>query len=189
MVPYNISASASGRSMLEAGALPVRDLAALAVREGRRPKPVYGTHKWFARRLGSAFRALLVASALPEGGDFWTAFERGVDLTGTTVLDPFVGGGTSVIEAQRLGMTCIGTDVDAVAVAITSFQSRLASLPDLEAVLEDLAREVGEEVQCPSSNALRQARRLPSGGSGSSELEVMRPAADAASGVVGWSVA
>src|SRR3954468_8111854 len=42
---------------------------------------------------------------------------------------------------------------------------------------------------CPSSNALRQAGRRPSGDSGSSELEVMRPAADAASGVVGWSVA
>lgn len=39
---------------------------------------------------------------------------------------------------------------------------------------------------CPSSNALRQARRLADGGSGSSGLEAMRPAAGAASGAVGW---
>lgn len=133
--------------MLEAGTLPVRELASLAAREGRRPKPIYGAHKWFARRLGTAFRALLVASALPEDGDFWSAFEGGLDLSGTTMLDPFVGGGTSVAEASRLGMTCLGTDVDPVAVAITSFQSRLASLPPLGDALACLREEVGAEVR------------------------------------------
>jgi hypothetical protein len=38
-------------------------------------------------------------------------------------------------------------------------------------------------------DASRQARRFPGGGSGSSELEVMQPATDAASDVVGWFVA
>lgn len=131
-------------SMLEAAALPVHELVDLAVREGRRPRPVYGSHKWFARRLGSAFRALLTASALPANGDFWAAFEKGVDLTGTTVLDPFVGGGTSIIEAQRLGADVVGTDVDPVAVAITSFQARLHELPSLEDVTRELADSVGQ---------------------------------------------
>ena len=40
---------------------------------------------------------------------------------------------------------------------------------------------------CPSSDDLRLLRRLRNGGSGSSEFEVMRPAADAASVSVGWS--
>lgn len=133
-------------SLLTMGTLPVRELATLAVREGRRPKPVYGTHKWFARRLGSAFRGLLVAAATPAGGDFWGAYEGGVDLAGTTLLDPFVGGGTSVIEAQRLGLTCHGTDVDPVAVAITSFQSRLQALPDLAPALRKLVQSVGKEL-------------------------------------------
>lgn len=136
----------SPATILEAGSLPVRDLAGLAVREGRRPKPVYGAHKWFARRLGTAFRALLIGASVPNGTDFWEAFERGVDLTGRTMLDPFVGGGTSVIEAQRLGMACLGVDVDPVAVAITSFQSRLAALPDLDGTLAKFRREVASVV-------------------------------------------
>jgi hypothetical protein len=73
--------------MLEAGDIPVQDLALIAIREGRHPRPVYGSHKWFARRLGSSFRALLVASELPVDGDFWLAYENGVDLTGRTALD------------------------------------------------------------------------------------------------------
>lgn len=133
-------------SMLEAGTLPVAALARLAVREGRRPRPVYGSHKWFARRLGSTFRALLVAAATEEGGDFWRGFEQGVDLGGKVVLDPFVGGGTSIIEGQRLGATCIGTDVDPVAVAVTRFQSRLQVLPDLDDALSSLRTAVAERL-------------------------------------------
>ena len=51
--------------LLDAGLLPAEELAVLASREGRRPRPIYGAHRWFARRFGSAFRALLMAAALP----------------------------------------------------------------------------------------------------------------------------
>jgi hypothetical protein len=51
---------------LDAGQLPVEDLAVLASREGRRPRPIYGAHRWFARRFGSAFRALLTAAEEAE---------------------------------------------------------------------------------------------------------------------------
>lgn len=131
--------------MLDAGSLPVEELARIAAREGRRPRPIYGAHRWFARRFGSAFRALLTAAALPEEGDFWTAYYEGVDRywRGRTVLDPFVGGGTSVVEARRLGAEVTGVDVDAVACAITRFETQAALHPDLEPALEMLAREVG----------------------------------------------
>ncbi|WP_273846399.1 hypothetical protein [Rubrobacter calidifluminis] len=133
-----------GPSMLDAGTLPVEDLAQIAAREGRRPRPVYGAHRWFARRFGSAFRALLVAAALPEDGDFWGAYYEGADLwRGGVVLDPFVGGGTSVLEARRLGAEVVGVDVDAVACAITRFETRAAEAPDLGEALESLKREVG----------------------------------------------
>ncbi len=80
-------------SLLDAGLLPVEDLAVLASREGRRPRPIYGAHRWFARRFGSAFRTLLTAAALPEGADFWTTYYEGTDYWhGKIVLDPFVGG-------------------------------------------------------------------------------------------------
>lgn len=127
--------------------MPVEDLALLASREGRRPRPIYGAHRWFARRFGSAFRALLTAAALPEGADFWSAYYEGTNYwRGKTVLDPFVGGGTSVVEASRLGADVIGADVDTVACAITRFETRAAGTPNLWPALDRLKEEVGEEL-------------------------------------------
>jgi adenine-specific DNA methylase len=133
-------------SLLDAGGIPVAELARLAEREGRRPSAIYQAHKWFARRFSSAFRALLVAARLPAEGDFWQAYYRGVDYRGLTVLDPFVGGGTSVVEASLLGANTVGIDVDAVACAITSFEIRAAATPDLESDLRRLEASAGRHL-------------------------------------------
>jgi putative DNA methylase len=134
------------QSLLDAGGIPVAELARLAEREGRRPSPIYQAHKWFARRFSSAFRALLVAARLPAAGDFWQAYYEGVDYCGLTVLDPFVGGGTSVVEASLLGADTVGIDVDAVACAITNFEIRAADIPDLGGDLRRLQDGVGERL-------------------------------------------
>jgi len=139
--PKNRSAS-----LLDAGGIPVAELARLAEREGRRPSPIYQAHKWFARRFSSAFRALLVGARLPADGDFWQAYYEGVDYRGLTVLDPFVGGGTSVVEASLLGADTVGIDVDAVACAITNFEIRAADTPDLERDLRRLEEGAGERL-------------------------------------------
>src|SRR5579859_473301 len=133
----------SGSTLLDHASLPVEDLARLAMREAIRPRPIYQAHRWFARRFGSAFRALLTAAALAPGQDFWDAYYAGVNWRGRTVLDPFVGGGTSMVEATRLGATVIGGDVDAVACAITRFETRARELPDLSPTLSELKRTVG----------------------------------------------
>jgi hypothetical protein len=41
-------------NLLEREALPYRHLTQFALREGRRPRPIYQVHKWFVRRLGCA---------------------------------------------------------------------------------------------------------------------------------------
>jgi len=135
--------AAAGRTCLEAGALPIEELAVLARREGLRPRPIYGAHRWFARRLGTAFRALLTAAVLPAGAPFWPAYYGGPSWRGKTVLDPFVGGGTAVVEAQRLGAQVIGVDVDPVACAITRFELGAAAVPDLAPALRRLQATVG----------------------------------------------
>jgi putative DNA methylase len=144
--PKNSRRLQRGLTLLDKGDLPVLDIARIARREGRRPRPVYQTHKWFARRFGSVFRSLLVAAVSPADCSFWEAYEGRADLTGMRILDPFVGGGTSLIEAQRLGAECFGIDVDPVAVAITGFQSRLTNLPDLKASLAFLQERVGKQI-------------------------------------------
>jgi len=130
-------------SRLENGRLPVEELALLATRESRRPRPIYHAHRWFGRRLGTTFRALLTAAAIPTSADFWTAYYDGVSWAGRTVLDPFVGGGTTLVEAQRLGARVVGADVDPVACAITSFELRAGNVPDLDQAVEALKAKVG----------------------------------------------
>lgn len=134
------------QSLIVSGDLPIESLADLAMREGRRPRPIYQTHKWFARRFGSAFRGLLVAAAIKPNEDFWEAYFGGTSLEGLHIGDPFVGGGTAIAEAQRLGGHCYASDVDPVAVSITRFQSRLGAVPPLEAELERLKTTVGKEL-------------------------------------------
>ena len=73
-------------------------------------RPIIGVHKWFARRPGTLFRGLMLAefgeSRLEE------AFFRSNDFPGLCIADPFMGGGTPLIEANRLGCNVQGVDVN-----------------------------------------------------------------------------
>ena len=114
----------SERTLLEAGQIPIEQLAELALREGQRTNPLYRVHRWFARRLGSQFRAILTGLAL--GGEdadrFWETYLDTIPLRGAIVLDPFVGGGTSLVEARRCHARVIGYDIEPVATLITRFE-------------------------------------------------------------------
>lgn len=134
-------------TLIDAGDLPVEALAVLALREARRPSPIYGAHRWFARRQGTAMRALLVASKSRTAEEFWAGYEGAADLRGSSVLDPFMGGGTSLVEAARLGASVHGVDIDSVACAVTSFQLRAAGTPDLRGALHDLGASVGARLR------------------------------------------
>lgn len=132
------------QNLLEAGALPYGDLVRFATREGRRPRPIYQIHKWFARRLGCSFRAVLVGAVSEPTADFWKAYYETGNLQGLTILDPFVGGGTSVVEAARLGASAIGVDVDPIACAVTTAELTAAKLEELLPTLRALQERVGK---------------------------------------------
>lgn len=133
--------------LLETEPLPIQDLAHFAKREGRRPRAIYGGHKWFARRLGSVFRALLVGATSEPDANFWEMYYGDADLRDMVVLDPFVGGGTSAVEALRLGATVHAVDVDPVACAVSGFEARAGEMPDLTDALDELRHTVGEEIR------------------------------------------
>lgn len=61
-------------TLLESGKVPIAEIAELALREGQCTNPIYRVHRWFARRLGSQFRAILAGlSPKPEEADrFWS---------------------------------------------------------------------------------------------------------------------
>lgn len=111
-------------TLLESIGIPISEIARLALREGQCTNPLYRVHRWFARRLGSQFRAILTGLVLEphEADRFWDVYLGGVPLEGAIVLDPFVGGGTSLVEAGRCGASVIGYDIDPVATFITRFE-------------------------------------------------------------------
>jgi hypothetical protein len=76
-------------------------------------RPIIAVHKWFARRPGSLFRAL----ALAEFGDAPLAdlYFTGNDFPHRKVADPFMGGGTPLIEANRIGCDVTGFDINPMA--------------------------------------------------------------------------
>ncbi len=78
-------------------------------------RPIYHVHKWWAQRLGSVFRAAILGAACPKGSSIIDLFYEPVRLPGVVVFDPFMGSGTTVGEAQKLGCTVIGRDINAVA--------------------------------------------------------------------------
>ena len=85
-------------------------------------------HKWWARRCGSTFRAIL-KQFVPniERRDYYAPG----GLEGKIVLDPMMGGGTTLHEAIRLGANVIGADIDPIPIAQARASLMQAPLGDL----------------------------------------------------------
>lgn len=78
-------------------------------------RPASHTHKWWAQRLGTVFRSVLVAAYSKNSDEVLHRLSNGFDLRGIRVLDPFAGSGTTLVEAQKLGASCTGVDINPVA--------------------------------------------------------------------------
>lgn len=91
-------------------------IAALALREKQiqqNYRPIIAVHKWFARRPGTLFRGLLLAEFGAEPVE--RLYYQANRFTGKTVADPFMGGGTPLLEANRLGCNVVGADINPMA--------------------------------------------------------------------------
>jgi adenine-specific DNA methylase len=73
-------------------------------------RPIIAVHKWFARRPGTLFRALVLAEFTDRRLD--ETFFVGHDFKDKVVADPFMGGGIPLIEANRVGCDVIGFDIN-----------------------------------------------------------------------------
>jgi putative DNA methylase len=91
-------------------------VAALALREKQvqqNYRPVISVHKWFARRPGALFRALILSefSGRPVSENYYQSHH----LPDLCVFDPFMGGGTTMMEANRVGCSVVGADINPMA--------------------------------------------------------------------------
>lgn len=139
-----------GKRLIESDAFPLEFVSKLAEVESWRKevhRPIYHIHKWWAKRLGSVFRAILLGSALPESEKLEEVFYRKHDFRGQTVFDPFMGSGTTVGEAHKLGFTALGRDINPV--ACESVRVALGQL-DRDSLLQAFAKlsaGVGERIR------------------------------------------
>jgi putative DNA methylase len=131
-----------GRPTLLEADLPVRELSLLAAADRRSMDPVYGVHRWWARRPPAIMRGIVLAAALSADApidEFWSAFaSTDAALAGLRVHDPFAGGGSTLVEAARLGAAVSGGDVDPLAVEIVQHELSPAPAEDVRAVGEQL---------------------------------------------------
>jgi putative DNA methylase len=84
--------------------------------------PVYKMHRYFARRPWSVFRSLIEHYSNP----------------GSIILDPFCGGGVTVVEGLRLGRKVIGVDINPLATFITKMELIDVDLNELKAAFKQV---------------------------------------------------
>ncbi|MFX0062153.1 MAG: DNA methyltransferase [Candidatus Hermodarchaeota archaeon] len=107
---------------------PVKAASFLAFLETRNRlayRPIFSIHKYWARRVGGIFRLMALTTFLKEAKDILKLKERGIDeisayfqrhdFSSKIVLDPFMGGGTTLIELLRLNAKVIGYDSNPIA--------------------------------------------------------------------------
>jgi putative DNA methylase len=115
------AAAAPAITLLERS-FPFRELSMLVEADRRGRDPSYGLHRWWARRPPALVRGILLAAFAPASqslATFWHHFGNSApQLTGFRVHDPFLGGGSTLLEAARLGAAASGTDVDPLACMI-----------------------------------------------------------------------
>lgn len=127
----------------------VQFIAQLALREKQSQqnyRPIIGVHKWFARRPGTLFRGLLLAEY--QRAPIRDAFYASNDLAGRVIADPFMGGGTPLLEANRVGCDIVGYDINPMSYWIVKQEIEHVDLnayrPAATRLIASLCNAVGE---------------------------------------------
>ncbi len=116
---------------------PIVPINALSALEGNAGKPIYQMSKWWARRHGCVFRAMMIAAAMeapthktePDGPSspdeseahkavwdvYYANHQKAGNFKNLKVLDCFMGGGVTLVEGSRLGFQVTGVDLNPVA--------------------------------------------------------------------------
>ncbi len=109
-------------------------------------RPLSHIHKWWAQRLGSVFRAIVLGALAPKGANVMDLFYSQARFPNATVFDPFMGSGTTIIEALKLGARVIGCDINPVAFFLVrnavARHDRSEVMSTFEAIEQDVASKV-----------------------------------------------
>ncbi len=96
-------------------------------------------HKWWARRCGSTFRTILKSlNSDNVARDYYNAG----GLEGKIILDPMMGGGTTLHEAIRMKANVIGADLDPIPVLQARATLTDVPLDELETAFASLFEKI-----------------------------------------------
>ena len=130
--------------------IPINQIAAI---EGNAGKPIYQMSKWWARRRSSVFRSLLLSAAMKAPEDeskaakaVWDVYYANHQKRGAfrhlNVVEPFMGGGTTIVEGSRLGMQMFGCDLNPVAWFVVRNEMAQVDIEEVKRLLADVEAEV-----------------------------------------------
>lgn len=129
---------------------PLVEISQIAEQESWRKeinRPIYHIHKWWATRLGSVFRGIALAALSKPGTDIWKQFYEKHDFAGKVVLDPFMGSGTTLGEAVKLGAKAVGSDINPVSTFLVRQAFTPASEGQLRTAFEALEQDTAPEIR------------------------------------------
>lgn len=110
-------------------------------------RPNYHIHKWWAQRLGSVFRAIVLGANSPEKSDIWKNFYQKHDSNGKVILDPFMGSGTTLGEALKLGYKAVGCDINPISTFIVKQSLKKVSIREIYETFNQIEKEIKSEIQ------------------------------------------
>lgn len=129
---------------------PVVEISQLAKRESYRKeifRPIYHIHKWWANRLGSVFRGIVLGAISGSDIDIWKEFYKKHDLQDIRVLDPFMGSGTTLGEAAKLGAKPVGCDINPISTFAVRQALTNVDIDELSHTFHELENEVKPEIE------------------------------------------
>jgi adenine-specific DNA methylase len=92
--------------------------------------------------------SLLERVDMADPESLWELYPKDVRVEDKKILDPFMGGGTSLVEASRFGAEVVGNDLNPVAWFVTKkeLEAGQTDVEDLEAAFEQVKADVADEI-------------------------------------------
>jgi putative DNA methylase len=136
---------------------PFVEISEIAERESWRKdvyQPVYYIHKWWARRLSCVFRAIVLGACAPAEGvtdrgsdGILELFYKPVQFRDMLIYDPFMGSGTTVGEAHKLGCRVMGRDINQVSYFIVENALSTHDISEVRRTFKAIERDVSHRIK------------------------------------------
>jgi len=146
---YKASPAIKNRKIIELS-FPFESISDIAEIESWRKeiyRPIYHIHKWWAQRLGSVFRAIVIGACSPNDSSISDLFYKPVRFPYKLIYDPFMGSGTTIGEAHKMGCRTIGRDINPVSYFLVKNALGSYSESDVRKTFHSIEYDVADKIK------------------------------------------